>query len=495
MSLTLNSDTDIIRVGTPGWPGTGPFTCIMWHKPAAITSNRRLFDGKGTGVNTVRWNGTGGNITMEKGRATTDASRTTSTTHTAGSWICHGFTFSETNGVNVYEGTLTSTMVLATYSAEEDGAGGSDDSSGNMGIGNISGASSAAFGDYGTFIVFDFEMTLAQIQEQQFRPHVLSGCDGFYVMGVDGAGNVPDWSGNNIACTPVGVVVSDHVPLGPLFGFDLGWQGAFTAATDTPMVAAQGSFTLTGQAANTLWGHEVAAAQGSYSLTGQSAITTKDTPITAAQGSYALTGQSSNLLWKHLVAAAQGSYSLTGQSANLLWDHLIAAAQGSYALTGQAAITLKNLVPLTAAQGSYALTGQAANLLWGHLVGAVQGSYSLTGQAATTSHQQGIILTAAQGSYALTGQTANLLWKHLLTAVQGSYALMGQAAVTTKDTPITATQGAYTLTGQAAITLFDHIIVATQGGYTLTGQDAGLNFLPVAGVGGIFPRIRRRRRR
>ncbi len=231
MSLTINSDTDIIRVGTPGWPGTGPFTFIMWHKPAALTTNRRLFDGKGTGVLTMRYNTTGGNIAFQKEQATIDSESITSTTLSTGTWYCHGFTFSEANGCKVYAGTLTSTMVEATYSPSPTiGTGGSTDNNGNMGIGNISGASSAAFGDYGTFIAFDFEMTLAQIQEQQFRPHVVSGCDGFYVMGVDGAGNVPDWSGNNIACTPVGVVVSaDHVPLGPLFGFDLGWQGAFTA--------------------------------------------------------------------------------------------------------------------------------------------------------------------------------------------------------------------------------------------------------------------------
>ncbi len=218
------------------------------------------------------------------------------------------------------------------------------------------------------------------------------------------------------------------------------------AVTATTMVAAQGSYTLTGKAANTLWGHAFAASQGSYTLTGKAAITVKDTPITAAQGSYALTGQASNLLWGHLVDAVQGSYALTGQTA-----------------------VLSRQITITAVQGSYVLTGQAAELKR-HLVLAAQGSYALTGQAAILSRQ--VTIVGAQGSYTLTGQAANLLWGHLVAAAQGSYALTGQAAVTTKDTPVVAAQGAYSLTGQAANLLWGHALPAVQGSYALTGKDA-----------------------
>ena len=62
----------------------------------------------------------------------------------------------------------------------------------------------------------------------------------------------------------------------------------------------------------------VAAAQGSYSLTGQAAITIKDTSFTASQGGYALTGQPANFLWDHVILALQGAYTLTGQNAILL---------------------------------------------------------------------------------------------------------------------------------------------------------------------------------
>ncbi len=197
-----------------------------------------------------------------------------------------------------------------------------------------------------------------------------------------------------------------------------------------------------------------------------------DTTMVAAQGSYALTGQASNLLWDHLISATQGSYALTGQASNLLWKHLIAAAQGSYSLTGQAAITTKD-TPITAAQGSYSLTGQDATLI---------------------DSGAGITIIAAQGSYTLTGQASNLLWNHLVAATQGAYTLSGQAAILTKDTPITAAQGSFSLTGQAAILLFNHLIDATQGSYSLTGQAAILTDSGAIVFGGIYPRIRRRRR-
>ena len=230
------------------------------------------------------------------------------------------------------------------------------------------------------------------------------------------------------------------------------------------------------------------AAQGSYTLTGKAATTTKDTPVVAAQGSYALTGKDAITSRTKSIPADQGAYALTGQAANTLWGHAFAAAQGSYALTGQAAITVKD-TPITAAQGSYSLSGQAAILLWNHLVAATQGSYTLTGKDAAT--RQGSTLTAVQGAYTLTGKAADLLWDHLIAAVQGSYALTGQAVVLSRQITIMAAQGSYALNGQAAVLSRQITIMVVQGSYTLTGQDAltfeerllAAQMLPLLGVG------------
>jgi len=265
-------------------------------------------------------------------------------------------------------------------------------------------------------------------------------------------------------------------------GYSLTGQVAITTK-GTPITAAQGSYVLNGQAANTLWDHLIAAAQGSYTLSGQAAVLSRQVSIGAGQGAYALNGQAGVLLWGHVVGAGQGAYTLTGQAANTLWGRLIAAVQGAYALNGQAAITTKD-TPLAAAQGAYALNGQAANTLWGRLIAAVQGAYALNGQAAAT--RQGQIVTAAQGAYALGGQSANTLWGHLVAAVQGAYALNGQAGILSRQVTIAGAGGAYALTGQAANTLWGRLIAAVQGAYALGGQAAVLSrqVAMAAGQGG-----------
>jgi hypothetical protein len=52
-------------------------------------------------------------------------------------------------------------------------------------------------------------------------PRPIAGCVGFWHLGANGVGTQPDWSGNANAGTVTGATVSDHVPLGPWFGYDL----------------------------------------------------------------------------------------------------------------------------------------------------------------------------------------------------------------------------------------------------------------------------------
>jgi Concanavalin A-like lectin/glucanases superfamily len=124
--------------------------------------------------------------------------------------------------------------------------------------------------------------------------------------------------------------------------------------------------------------------------------------LTAAQGSFTLTGQAAGLTASRLLTAAQGSFALTGQAATLKAARLITAAQGSYTLTGQdATLTYTPAVTytLTAAQGAFTLTGQAAGLTAARLLTAAQGTYSLTGVAAglTYSGEPQTITTIAGG--------------------------------------------------------------------------------------------------
>lgn len=133
--------------------------------------------------------------------------------------------------------------------------------------------------------------------------------------------------------------------------------------------------------------------------------------LTADQGSYSLTGQAANLLENRIVTAAQGSYILTGQNANLTYStaSVLLAAQGSYTLIGSDALVDTSM---NADQGSYTLTGFDANLVYtplnAYTLVAAQGSYSLTGF--TANLLENTVLVANKGQYNLTGNFAILTW-------------------------------------------------------------------------------------
>jgi len=100
------------------------------------------------------------------------------------------------------------------------------------------------------------------------------------------------------------------------------------------------------------------AARGTYTLTGQSANVGLLISLTAAQGSYALTGQTAGLKAGRKIIASQGSYALSGQAASFRIAGKITAAYGAYVFTGEPALpkldtTMANLFP-----GMYALIGQ-----------------------------------------------------------------------------------------------------------------------------------------
>lgn len=141
-----------------------------------------------------------------------------------------------------------------------------------------------------------------------------------------------------------------------------------SAASGTYTITAdQGLYSLTGQAANTLFNKTVIANQGSYSLTGQNAALSlsSSSVLTAETGNYFLVG--SSVLIDFAMNAEQGFYNLTGQSVNFVYGSLnsysIVANSGNYTLSGQAANTLFNKYIINE-QGSYTLTGRQVGLVW-----------------------------------------------------------------------------------------------------------------------------------
>jgi hypothetical protein len=327
------------------------------------------------------------------------------------------------------------------------------------------------------------------------------------------------------------------------------WYGQGALSYSIP--ADYGIYALTGQAG--LFKQSRIAAQGSYTLSGQDVIFTRGIAMTAAQGSYTLSGQSAGSSRTYSLAAAQGSYtqtsintglypgSTTGQAwlpdawysgawSGTVWAdntsapgaYNLSAATGYYAIgaegsavswfqnawvdgawhlqawsSGQTATGLYRNVVMTAGQGSYTYTGDSPvyrDILLQTVPGGV---YALAGQAASLN--RGVSMTAAAGTYTLTGQSAGTYKGYLLTGVFGGYLSIGYAAefvigigeylntgyltLTGYDTAFSLTrkliaeQGAYTLSGQAANLNYGDIMVANSGSYALSGQDVTFTYV------------------
>lgn len=133
--------------------------------------------------------------------------------------------------------------------------------------------------------------------------------------------------------------------------------------------------------------------------------------LVAGNGSYALTGTAANTLYARIMAGEQGSYTLTGIDALLVkaGSYQFNAEVGSYTLVGANALVD---VSMNAEAGSYALTGRDSTLNFAGFTNptltAEFGSYTLTGQASNTKY--GRLLAAEVGVYALTGRQAGLIW-------------------------------------------------------------------------------------
>jgi hypothetical protein len=128
------------------------------------------------------------------------------------------------------------------------------------------------------------------------------------------------------------------------------------------LTAAAGSFALSGQNANLLYGRRLAAGAGSFAETGQPASLLKGSRVAVGTGSFALSGQSANLLKGSRVAAGAGTFVLSGQAVALKFGRALAAGAGSFALAGQAAALLA-LRRLSTGAGAFVLSGLSVGLL------------------------------------------------------------------------------------------------------------------------------------
>lgn len=163
---------------------------------------------------------------------------------TTGKWWYIAVTFdtgaSAGEVVNVYLGDISTLVTERTYATATDGSGAVDsEASASLFVGSAGGGGSNAVGaDIAIFQFYDTALSVEAIQLLQWLPRVLnSNCLIYSHYGFNGTGTQADWSGNGNSGTVTGATVSDHVPLGPPFGFDVFFPVPSVVVGGVPLIS------------------------------------------------------------------------------------------------------------------------------------------------------------------------------------------------------------------------------------------------------------------
>lgn len=256
MSLLWSANSDRVNLGTgASLDDLDPAVCIAWCYFASTPADGNVVYFKGlTGANgrmsclffnngginlAVTRRGTGVNL-FAQGLLTNLANWAT------GKWVCLAFQCDTTTDGNnkVFCGDLTHPLAEpSAYTVQTKGSGISSYAGQAAFIGNNSALTNAPPANTKIAWVGIWggrTMTLGEMVEQQFRPHMSSGSVLQMHVGFNGTGTQTDWSGNGNSGTVTGATLTpDHVPLMSPFGFNLAWQGAFTATGWGPLYAGE----------------------------------------------------------------------------------------------------------------------------------------------------------------------------------------------------------------------------------------------------------------
>ena len=193
------------------------------------------------------------------------------------------------------------------------------------------------------------------------------------------------------------------------------------------------------------------AAVGTFTLSGQDATTSASFSLSAAHGSYTLSGEAVTFQKGARLVADHGTYTLDGQSTAFGLGYAFSPVHGTFTLSGQdAALTSSRTFPLD--HGTFALTGQDAGFPVTRLVTADHGTFTLDGQA--TAFGKGYAFAPDTGHFTFTGEAAGLIPARRVAADYGAFSLAGQTAELRKGPLLVAAHGSYTLTGQTANVIY-----------------------------------------
>lgn len=195
-------------------------TYLVWCYPTTLNASRRFIN-KGIGTRTqssFHLIDTSGNIQYLRGYSGTPGAFTGTSSDTPlalNTWCFVGCVFN--SGVSpqgkLYRGKLNAAAVECAYSAQTDGVGTPfDDSANSLFVGNAVTSSITAFqGRIAWAAIWNRVLTLTEIQEQQFRPNISSGCVLFTRLGRS-TGTQVDESASALSGTVTGATAIAGLP-------------------------------------------------------------------------------------------------------------------------------------------------------------------------------------------------------------------------------------------------------------------------------------------
>lgn len=240
--------------------------------------------------------------------------------------------------------------------------------------------------------------------------------------------------------------------------------------TNYTLTADGGTFAMTGTAANTLYGRNLAAASGSFAYTGTAAGFLRGLRVIADSGSFGLTGTDVSLLRDAILAALGGTFDVTGTAATLAKGRTLITESGSFSVAGTAASLLATKL-LSALGGSFSVSGADAALSKGFTLSALGGSFSLSGTAASPLHSRR--LAADSGSFSFVGTSLGFLLGRRLVADSGSFSFNGFVAGLLHAKILQAAGGSFAYTGSDVT-----FTVASSSTYTLDCESGVFNVRP-----------------
>lgn len=199
-------------------------TIMIWQKTALTTGFRTLYNKHtaselGTSMFT---SAASAYIWCSRDRATTQAvARSANSVLVANTWQWICFMEDVNSAPNLYVGTLSALATEVSYTTQTQGVGAITADAEDLWLGNNRLFTTQHWdGDIAVVQIFNRRMTPTEALTYQYHPRMGSGCVLFHHLGLVGTGTQPDWSGNGNTGAVTSATVSNHVPLGALFGFD-----------------------------------------------------------------------------------------------------------------------------------------------------------------------------------------------------------------------------------------------------------------------------------